>query len=307
MPATSTAKKTQPAAKKLAAKKLAAVKPAAKKPAAKLAAAKPAAKPTAAKSAAKKPAAKPAATRMTLAEAMRELENAGSEQTRKTYARHGATGPMFGVSFATLQLLRKRIRVDHELACALWDTGNLDARNLAVKIVDPSRLSSADLDRWVRESKGPHMCGAYVAMLAAEGPYAAAKVGEWLAARDAPVRAAGWTLLGQLAQRSETLLDPFFTDRLAEIEKTIHAAPNLEREVMNSVVILIGSRNAALRKAASAAARRIGEVDVDHGDTACKTPDALTHIDKAWAHAVAKGFASPAAQERTRELLRLRC
>ena len=293
MPATSTAKKTQPAAKKLAA-----AKPAAKKPAA---------KPTAAKSAAAKPVAKPAATRMTLAEAMRELEAAGSEQTRKTYARHGATGPMFGVSFATLQLLRKRIRVDHELACALWDTGNLDARNLAVKIVDPSRMSSADLDRWVRESKGPHMCGAYVAMLAAEGPYAAAKVGEWLAARDAPVRAAGWTLLGQLAQRSETLLDPFFTDRLAEIEKTIHAAPNLEREVMNRVVILIGSRNAALRKAAAAAARRIGEVDVDHGDTACKTPDALTYIDKAWAHSVAKGFASPAAHERTRELLRLRC
>jgi hypothetical protein len=65
----------------------------------------------------------PAAT-MTLSEAMRALEQAGSEQTRKTYARHGATGPMFGVSVATLKQLVKRIGVDHELALELWSTGN---------------------------------------------------------------------------------------------------------------------------------------------------------------------------------------
>ena len=64
---------------------------------------------------ARKPA-KPAAARMTLAEAMSALEKAGSAQTRKTYARHGATEPMFGVSFATLKTLVKRIDVDHELA-----------------------------------------------------------------------------------------------------------------------------------------------------------------------------------------------
>src|SRR5688572_26491998 len=94
--------------------------------------------------------AKPAKARMTLTETMRELEKAGSAQTRKTYLRHGAAEPLFGVSFATLKTLRKRIGVDHELAVALWETGNLDARNLAVKIIDPAKVKSADLDRWVR-------------------------------------------------------------------------------------------------------------------------------------------------------------
>ena len=42
--------------------------------------------------------------RMTFAEAMRELEKAGSAQTKKTYARHGAKEPMFGVSFAMSEL-----------------------------------------------------------------------------------------------------------------------------------------------------------------------------------------------------------
>lgn len=246
------------------------------------------------------------APRMTLAATMHELERAGSAQTRKTYARHGATGPMFGVSFAALKLLRKRIGVDHELACALWDTGNLDARNLAVKIADPARMSSAELDRWAREAGAPRMCGGYVAMLAAEGPHAAEKAAQWLAG-DAPVRPLGWSLLAQLAQRDETMPDAWFKERLAEIERTIHTVANGEREAMNLAIIAIGCRNAALRKAATAAAKRIGEVEVDHGDTACETPDAATYIDKAWAHSLAKGFESPAAHERTRELLRLRC
>src|SRR5262245_44747730 len=76
------------------------------------------------KAAAPKRAAKADAPRLTLAETMSELEKAGSPQTRKTYARHGAVEPMFGVSFATLKILLKRIGVDHELGLALWDTGN---------------------------------------------------------------------------------------------------------------------------------------------------------------------------------------
>lgn len=266
----------------------------------------PAAKKSAAKSS---PTARPAksAARMSLADAMRALEKAGSEQTRKTYTRHGAPAPLFGVSFATLKLLTKQIGVDHDLALALWKTGNFDARNLAVKIVDPARMSSADLDRWVREAAIARICGGYVAMLAAEGSDPAAKFSQWIASDHPKDRCAAWILLGQLAQRDESLADAFFREPLAAIERTIHTAPNAERDVMNAAVIAIGLRNPALRSAATAAARRIGRVDVDHGDTACQTPDAAASIEKAWAHSTAKGFASPAAHERTRERPRLRC
>lgn len=268
----------------------------------------PATKATKKKPTPRKPApARAPRPRMTLAETMRELEKAGSEQTRKTYLRHGAAEPLFGVSFATLKTLTKRIGVDHELAHALWETGNFDARNLAVKIVDPARMTPADLDRWVRTGSTSRMCGGYAAMLAAEGPHGATKAKEWLAAKDGATRAAGWTLLGQLAQRDETMPDAVFEEHLARIERTIHTAPNDEREVMNMGVIVIGMRSARLRKAALAAAKRIGKVEIDHGDTACKTPDAAEYIEKAWAHAKAKGFESPAAQERKRERPRLRC
>jgi 3-methyladenine DNA glycosylase AlkD len=263
-------------------------------------------KPAAPKPAAGKPAKAPAA-RMTLSQAMKELEKAGSAQTRKTYARHGAEEPMFGTSFATLKVLLKKIDVDHELALALWDTGNFDARNLAFKIVDPARMSPSDLDKWAREASRSRMCGGYAGMLAGEGPHAAKKLEDWLGSKDPKLRAAGWALLGFFSQRDEATPDAYFEKKLAEIEKTIHSAPNGHREGMNMVVIMIGCRNAVLRKAASAAAKRIGKVEIDHGDTDCKTPDALEYIEKTWAHSKSKGFESPAAHERTREVPRRRC
>lgn len=263
----------------------------------------------AAKTPAKKPAAKPtkaAKPRMSADEVMSALEKAGSEQTRKTMTRHGAKAPMFGVSFATLKTLVKRIGVDHELAQALWKTGNFDARLLAVKIADPKAITPAELDRWASDLGGMRMCCGYVASLAAESPHGAAKAKEWLA--DAgPRRNLGWALAGFVAQLDETTPDAPFVERLAHIEKTIHSAPNSEREAMNMAVIQIGCRNAALKKAALAAAKRIGKVEVDHGDTACKTPDAAAYIEKTWAHSTSKGFASPAAHERSREPMRTRC
>jgi hypothetical protein len=47
---------------------------------------------------------------MTFDDVMRALEKAGSEQTRKTYARHGVKGKMFGVNYATLKTLVKKAR-----------------------------------------------------------------------------------------------------------------------------------------------------------------------------------------------------
>jgi hypothetical protein len=53
---------------------------------------------------------------------------------------------------------------------------------------------------------------------------------------------------------------------------------------MNQAVIGIGVRNDALRRLAVAAAKRIGKVEVDHGETGCKTPDAAAYIEKTVAY-----------------------
>jgi 3-methyladenine DNA glycosylase AlkD len=262
-------------------------------------------KPRATKAAAARSAKSPAAA-WTLASAMAALEKAGTAQNRKTYARHGAAEPMFGVSFADMAKIRKSVGADHDLARALWDTGNHDARILALKVADPARTTQADLEKWASESGGKFL-GNYVAQLAAETPHGAALAAKWLAAPDAPGAGPGWALVGQLAMTDTATPDSWFEQRLAEIQSTILTAPDRRREAMNHALISIGCRSAALRKAALAAAKRVGKVDVDHGDTSCRTPDAASYIEKTWAHSTSKGFESPAAHERSREPIRLRC
>jgi hypothetical protein len=264
----------------------------------------PAAKVSRPKAAARRSAAP--RQRMTLAEAMKALEAAGSAQARKTYARHGVVDPMFGVSFATIATLVKRIGVDHRLARQLWATGNFDARNLAFKVADPAQLSPADLDQWERATTA-RMCGGYVAMLAVEGPHGRATAERWLASPDERRRCAGWGVVGQLAARDATVPDAWLAARLSEIRAGLQRAGNDERYAMNDALISIGGRSPALRDAALSAAKSIGKVEVDHGDTSCKTPDAAAYVAKMWAHAKAKGFATPSAQEQARQPPRTRC
>ena len=53
---------------------------------------------------------------MLLTEVLAHLEAAGSEQTRKTYSRPGIRGECFGVSYAVLGPLRKKIKVDDAMS-----------------------------------------------------------------------------------------------------------------------------------------------------------------------------------------------
>ena len=90
------------------------------------------------------------------------------------------------------------------------------------------------------------------------------------------------------ADRPGVFSDDDLLGQIPEIEAKIHTAPNWVKAGMNLALIAIGIRNSTCQKPAVAAAKRIGKVDVDQGDTCCKTPDAITYIAKGVAHRAAK-------------------
>ena len=212
-----------------------------------------------------------------------ELEQMGTAQNRKIYARHGVGANMYGVSYANLKLLKKRLKTDQALAQALWATGNHDARILATMIAAPKQVSDDLLENWVCDLDNPPLADAFTS-LAAQTPHARAKADAWVASDEEYIARAGWQVLGQLANNDPTLPDSYFEPYLARIEQGIHQARNRTREAMNTTLIAIGSRNAALEPVALACAARIGPVEIDHGETACETPDAAAYIRKTRAH-----------------------
>jgi 3-methyladenine DNA glycosylase AlkD len=217
---------------------------------------------------------------MTTREALKELKSCGTAQNRKVYARHGVDTDMFGVSYANLGKLKKKIKVDHNLAESLWATRNHDARILATMVADPGLLTSSQLELWVKELSNYPVTDAFSG-LAAKTSYTQKKLEKWTRSKKEFVSRAGWNLLTRLAMDDEDLPDSYFESYLEIIERDIHSEKNRVKDAMNYALIAIGTRNPKMQKKAIAAAKRIGKVEVDHGETGCKTPDAVNYIHNA--------------------------
>jgi hypothetical protein len=67
---------------------------------------------------------------------------------------------------------------------------------------------------------------------------------------------------------------------LATVVKEIGGAQNRVRYNMNAFVIAVGAYVKPLLKQAKAAAKQIGDVSVDMGETSCKVPLATAYIAK---------------------------
>ncbi len=219
---------------------------------------------------------------MTLDDVLAQLEKAGSAATRKTYARHGIMSPMFGVSYAVLGKLVKAIKVDQALAEGLWATGNHDARILATMIADPKKIGRKQLDAWAKVADNYVLSDA-IGRLVAKTPAARATAEAWAKSDGEHIGQCGWTVLAVLAGGGEAISEADCLTLLGRIEREIKTAKNRVRHSMNSALIAIGGRSVKLRTAALAAHQRIGKIEVDHGDTACVTPNADAYIAKIWA------------------------
>lgn len=211
-----------------------------------------------------------------------ELEHLGTAQNVKVYRRHGAGENVYGVSFANLGKLQKRIGVDHALALELWESGNADARALATMVADPTQLKASTANAWVRGTDyGP--LPSLLAKLVSASPLALKKLEQWTHARSEKVQEVGYSLCTALLCEDAGPDDARCREFLQTIEASIHDAPNRARHAMNMTLIAIGIYRSKLTKAAIAAAKRIGKVEVDHGETSCKTPDAVPYIERALA------------------------
>ena len=220
---------------------------------------------------------------MTLHETTAALEALGTAQNRKVYARHGVNPPMFGVSYANLDKMVRKIRQDHQLAVALWATGNHDARTLAARIADPARMPAAQLDAWARDIDNSILAGELGA-LASASRTGLTRFRKWTTRRGEWVATAGWNTFTEMVLKDHGEIDEALLDAcLVRIEAQIHSQANRVRYAMNNALIAVGTYNSTYRDRAIAAAKRIGPVTVDHGETNCKTPDAVSYILKSFA------------------------
>lgn len=213
---------------------------------------------------------------------MKELEKKGSEAIKRIFQNHGAQGPMYGVKVADLKVIQKKVKKDHELAMGLYKTGNYDAMYLAGLIADESKMSKKDIELWAENSTSIGISEYTVSWVAAESKYGWELGMKWIDSPKEKIASAGWnTLSGVIAMKPDSELDIATIKKLLQrVIKEIHSAPNRVRYTMNGFVIGVGGYIKELTKEAVETAKKIGDVYVDMGGTACKVPSATDYIKK---------------------------
>lgn len=219
---------------------------------------------------------------MNVEEIMGKLAELGSEQTKKIYKNHGASGSLFGVKVGDLKKLVKQVKKDQELALALYDTGNFDAMYLAGLSVNAKLMTMEILQNWVKKANWYMLAEYTVAGVAAESPHAMKLAREWMESDEEMTAVAGWsTYANYLSITPDEKLDlDEIRALLHRVETTIHQEKNRVRYCMNGFVISVGAYIKALYDYAIMVAETIGKVDVSMDNTECKVPLAITYIKK---------------------------
>ncbi len=219
---------------------------------------------------------------MTLDQVMSELESKGSESTKRTYLRHGATEPFFGVKISDLKTIHKKIKGDQALAMKLYATGNSDAMYLAGMVADGKKMTPAQLENWAKKAAWRMISGTTVPWVASEHPDAVPLAVKWIDSPKETVACSGWATLSAVVAviPDDQLPLKQLSSLLDRIAKTLKSSANCVRYSMNGFVISAGTYVADLGDKAIATARKLGRVEVDMGDTACEIPDAESYILK---------------------------
>jgi 3-methyladenine DNA glycosylase AlkD len=193
---------------------------------------------------------------MTLQETIKQLASLGNEKTRAHYTKNGAGDNQFGVKHGDLRVLAKQIKTNHELALALWKTGNIDAQLLATLLLKPMNLSADEMDRMVRSVTFAQVADWLNSYVVKQHPDKETLRQGWMATKGPMAARAGWSLTAERVKKSPQGLD--LAALLDRIESEMGSAAPEVQWTMNCALAEIGINFPKHRKRAIAIGEKLG-------------------------------------------------
>jgi len=192
----------------------------------------------------------------TLKEALAQLEALGNEKVRAQNSKNGAGDNQFGVRLGDIRKLAAKIKTNHALAIALWETGNIDARLLAILLINPKNLSGDELDRMVRSVGFAQVADWLNSYVVKKYPDKETLRQRWMADDDPWAARAGWSLTSERIGKNPEGLD--LLALLDRIESEMGDAAPETQWTMNFCLAGIGIHFPKYRKRAIAIGETLG-------------------------------------------------
>ncbi|UKD56460.1 DNA alkylation repair protein [Amycolatopsis sp. FU40] len=165
-------------------------------------------------------------------------------------------GDDHSVNLGKLRALAKELKAQPGLARELWQTGDTNARLLAVLVARPKQFDRDDLDRMLREAGTPKVHDWLLANIVKKSRHAEDLRTAWLDDPDPVVASAGWALTADRVAKKPDGLD--LPGLLDVIEAEMKSAPQRLQWAMNHCLAQIGIENPGLRARAIGIGERLG-------------------------------------------------
>jgi 3-methyladenine DNA glycosylase AlkD len=191
-----------------------------------------------------------------LKETLGKLESLGSERVRAQNRKRGAGSRQFGVRLGDIRKVAATIEASHELAVALWDTGNLEARLLAILLIKPRNVSRDEMDRMVRSADVAQLADWLNAYIVKNHPDKEPLRQSWMADDHPWAARAGWSLTSERVRKFPDDLD--LEALLNRIESEMGSAPPAVQWTMNACLASIGIHAPGHRRRALAIGEALG-------------------------------------------------
>lgn len=193
---------------------------------------------------------------MTVDEILSELKARSNEKVYKMNKKNGAHDNQFGVMMGDIRKIAAKIKTNHTLGLALWETGNIEARLLATQIMVPKNLLADEVDKLARSEKFPQLADWLYSYIIKLHPDKEELRQQWMQSTEPTVARYGWSLTsGRIAREPEGLDLNAILDRL---ETEMPTADPFVQWTMNSALAQIGICHPNLRARALAIGEKLG-------------------------------------------------
>ncbi|MDD2732277.1 MAG: DNA alkylation repair protein [Candidatus Pacebacteria bacterium] len=166
-----------------------------------------------------------------------------------------------GVRVPVLRSLAKKIGKDHKLALDLWSTKIHEARILATMIDESEKVTSEQMENWVKDFNSWDLCDQCLMNLFDKTPFAFKKAVKWAERDEEFIRRSGFALMACLAWHNKDTKDKEFLKFFPIIKRYSIDERNFVRKAVNWAIRQIGKRNSDLNKKAIKLSEEIKKIN----------------------------------------------
>ena len=194
----------------------------------------------------------------TRAKVLAEIKKLADPAVRAKMEYFGVRVPKaHGISAPVLHAFARHIGKDQDLAEQLWSSGVHEAKILAALIGEAGKITSAQMERWLRGFDSWDVVDSACCYLYAYAAPAWDKIHEWSTRTGEFQKRAAFSLAAYLSYKDKQAGDSRFERFLSVIERESHDERNFVRKAVNWALRNIGKRNLRLNRLAIRAAERI--------------------------------------------------